>query len=262
MYTNMPDGLLKPAVRDYLDSRTGQHKPSTQRTMELLEITRNSNYFEFGDKLFRQDGGTSIGKKHAPDTSCLGAGKFEEDNILPSQQFKEIVLDDTSSQDEKDRFYKRFIDDMILAVNCTGQQARNFVSWLDTLDPSLKFTFEWSNERINFLDVTLSMEDCKLETDRHVKPTNPQLFLHYTSNHPQSVFKAIVYGQAITVRTICSKQEFVDKHMKKLKEKFIERGYPVEMVESELAKGVDSKQSSSTEAKTCLPTPGLPCPIS
>ena len=126
---------------------------------------------------------------------------------------------------------------MILAVNCTGQQAKNFVSWLDTLYPSLKFTFEWSNEGINFLDVTLSMEDGKLETDRHVKPTNPQLFLHYTSNHPQSVFKAIAYGQAITVRTICSKQEFVNKHMKKLKEKFIERGYPVEMVERELARG-------------------------
>merc|ERR1719187_1971293 len=35
----------------------------------------------------------------------------------------------------------------------------------------------------------------QLETDRHIKPTNPQLFLHYTSNHPKSVFKAIVYGQ-------------------------------------------------------------------
>ena len=258
MYTKMPDGLMLPAVRDYLDSRTGQHKPSTQRTMELLEITRNANYFEFGEKLFKQVGGTSIGKKHAPDSACLGAGKFEEENILPSPEFREIVLDDISSRDEKDRFYKRFIDDMILAVNCTGQQARNFVRWLDTLDPSLKFTFEWSNERINFLDVTLVMEDGKLETDRHVKPTNPQLFLHYTSNHPQSVFKAIVYGQAITVRTICSKQEFVDKHMKSLKEKFIQRGYPVDMVESELARGSLLSREALLRPKPVYPHQGCP----
>ena len=162
------------------------------------------------------------------------AGKFGEENILPSPEFREIVLNDISSNDEN----KCFIDDMILAVNCTGQKAKYFVRWLDTLDPSLKFTFEWSNEKKdNYWDVTLVMEDGKLETERHVKPTNPQLFLQYTSNHPQSVFKAIVYGQAITVRTICSKQEFVDKHMKSLKEKFIQRGYPLEMVESDVARG-------------------------
>ena len=97
-----------------------------------------------------------------------------------------------------------------------------------------------------------------METDRHVKPTNPQLFLHYTSNHPQSVFKAIVYGQAITVRTICSKQEFVDKHMKKLKEKFIERGYPVEMVERELARGSILSRAALLRPKPVYPHQGCP----
>ena len=58
MYTKMPDSLMIPAVN-----------------------TRNANYFEFREKLFRQDGGKSIGKKHAPDSSCLGAGKFEEEKI-------------------------------------------------------------------------------------------------------------------------------------------------------------------------------------
>ena len=48
MYPSMPDYLVLPAVRDYLDSRASQNKPSTQKTMELLEVTRNYNYFEFG----------------------------------------------------------------------------------------------------------------------------------------------------------------------------------------------------------------------
>ena len=101
---------------------------------------------------------------------------------------------------------------MIAATCCTGQEAKDFVDWLNTLDQNLTFTYEWSDKKINFLDVTLVIEDGKLETDRHVKPINPQLFLHYSSNHPQSVFKPIVNGQAITVRTICSKDEFVRKH--------------------------------------------------
>ena len=262
MYPSMPDNLVLPAVREYLDSRTELNKPSTRRTMELLEITRNNNYFEFGEHLYKQEGGTSIGKKHAPDTACLGAGKFEEDNVLPSQEFQNIVLNDNSSGDEMDRFYARFIDDMIAATSCTKEQAHNFVEWLNTLDPSLDFTFEWSDEKINYLDVTLVMEDGKLETDRHVKPTNPQLFLHYTSNHPQSVFKAIVYGQAITVRTICSKDEFVQKHLKDLKEKFIHRGYPVEMVDRELQRGSNLSRTDLLRPKPVYPQQACPALLS
>ena len=57
-------------------------------------------------------------------------------------------------------------------------------------------------------------------------PTNPQLYLPYTSNHPKSCFKSIVYGQAITVRMICSREEDVKIHMKLLQQKFEKRGYP------------------------------------
>ena len=162
----------------------------------------------------------------------LRAGKFEEENVLPAQQFKDIVLNDNESNDDKDRFYKRFIDDMIAATCCTSQEANNFVNWLNTLNPNLRFTSDFSHEKINYLDVTLVVEDGKLETDRHIKPTNPQLFLHYSSNHPKSVFKSIVYGQAVTVRCICSKDDYVKRHIEDLKIKFIHRGYPVELVES------------------------------
>jgi hypothetical protein len=145
----------------------------------------------------------------------------------------------------------------------------------------LQFTFEWSDEKISYLDVTLVMEGgeletdrhvkletdrhvkletdrhvkletdrhVKLETDRHVKPTNPQLFLQYSSNHPRSVFKAIVYGQAITVRTICSIDDFVSKHLAIL---------DVDMVQSDLDRG-----SRLTRADLLKPKPVYPhraCP--
>ena len=103
MYVRMPDFLILPAVTEYLNSRT--HKvPSTEKTLKLLEITGRSNYFEFGEKVLKQTGGTSIGKKHAPDLCCLGAGKLEEDLIFPDERFKNPVLDDQSNDDPKERF--------------------------------------------------------------------------------------------------------------------------------------------------------------
>ena len=259
MYPSMPDDLVLPAVREYLESRNTS-EPSPAQTMELLEITRKYNYFEFGQDLYKQEGGTSIGKKHAPDTACLGAGKLEEDKIFPSEDFKKIMLNDEASEDEKDRHYKRFIDDMMGFTNCTEAEAATFVNWLNTLHPNLGFTFEFSHERITFLDVTIVVENGQLETDRHIKPTNPQLFLHYTSNHPKSVFKAIVYGQGLTVRMICSKDEFVEKHLRCLKQKFLERGYPVEMIDTELARGVALPREDLLRLKPQYPVQASPVP--
>ena len=90
---------------------------------------------------------------------------------------------------------------------------------------------------VNYLDVTLVMADGKLDTDRYIKPTNPQLYLHHTSNHPPQVFKSIIYGQAVTVKTICSKEEYVSKHFENLKEKFLARGYPIELITENLERG-------------------------
>ena len=261
MYPSMPDDLILPAVKEFLDKRTVQ-KPSTQKTMELLNITRNNNYFELGDKVFRQVGGTSIGKKHAPALCCLGAGKLEEEQIFPSEIFRSIVAKDNTTQDESDRFYKRFIDDMIAAMDGTEEEAKQFVEWLNTLDSSLKFTYEWSDKEITFLDTKLVIEDGKLETDRFVKPTNPQLFLHYSSNHPRSVFKAIIYGQAINVRMICSKDEYLTKHLNTLKTKFIERGYPCDLVENNLNRGASLPREDLLKPKPVYPQQASPTLLS
>ena len=41
----------------------------------------------------------------------------------------------------------------------------------------------------------------------------------------------------ITVKTICSKEDFVVKHFDNLRQKITDRGYPVEVVEENLDRG-------------------------
>ena len=258
MYPSMPDNLVLPAIREYLDSRAVA-KPSTDKTMKLLDVVRKYNYFEFGEHSYQQTGGTSIGKKHAPPLACLGAGKLEEEKIFTANIFKEKILNDKESEDDKDRFYKRFIDDMVAAFLGTQEEAASYVEWMNTLWPGLRFTYDWSNKELTYLDVKLIItEEGTLETDRFIKPTNPQLFLHYQSNHPKHVFQAIVYGQAITVRTICSKDEYVNKHIDLLREKFIERGYPVNLVNTNLMKGAALIREDLLKPKPAYPINAVP----
>ena len=54
----------------------------------------------------------------------MGEGKLEEEEIFPSEQFRNVVLKDKTNQDESDRFLKRFIDDLIAAVDGTEAEAK------------------------------------------------------------------------------------------------------------------------------------------
>ena len=150
MYPSMPDNLAMPAVREYLDNRAVR-KPSTESTIKLIEAVKNKNYFTFGETLYRQKTGVSIGQKYAPSFAGLGAGKLEEDKIFPSVQFQNFILKDLDSQDNCDRFYTRFIDDKLAAFLGSKDQAEDFVTWMNTLWPGLHFTFEWSDKSIKFL---------------------------------------------------------------------------------------------------------------
>ena len=69
---------------------------------------------------------------------------------------------------------------------------------------------------------------------------------------------AIVYGKAITVKLICTKDEYVAKHLENLKTKFSERGYPVEMVEQNLWRGIALDRVDLLKPKPVYPYQACP----
>ena len=57
---------------------------------------------------------------------------------------------------------------------------------------------------------------------------------------------------------ICSRQEYVDKHMKILHDKFFERGYPVSLVEENLHRGSLIERVDILKPKPIYPHQGCP----
>ena len=172
--------------------------------------------------MYRQCGGVGTGLKLAPPYACLGVGKFEE-NVFnnPNNEFRDSIL-----------LWKRFIDDVLMLFKGTKEECRQFVEWLNSLLPGvIKFKYEYSSKKIEFLDLELSIENGTLETNLYVKPTNAQLFLDYNSNHPQPCKEGIVHGEALRVIERCSKQEDEQTHLTNLKQKFLDRNYPEKLVD-------------------------------
>ena len=69
---------------------------------------------------------------------------------------------------------------------------------------SIKFTCEYSREKVNYLDAQVSVGEGKLMTDLYVKQTNSHQYLDPSSCHPYHCTKSIPYSLALRINLICS----------------------------------------------------------
>ena len=79
-----------------------------------------------------------------------------------------------------------------------------FLNSLNNFHPNLKFTHEKSKSSVNFLDMSVSIVDNKLETDFSCKPRDCYQFLHFNSAHSFHNKKLIAYCQGLRIKRLCS----------------------------------------------------------
>ena len=106
----------------------------------LLKLILHKNCFFFNGKYYLQTTGVAMGQKCAPEP-C--------DIMFLSLEKKFISL--------SDKIFKwyRYRDDIICFWSGYEHELANFISRINTMHPTLKFTHEWSKTEIHFLDLTL-----------------------------------------------------------------------------------------------------------
>ena len=108
-------------------------------------------------------------------------------------------------------FFVRYVDDILSAVHSDFNLA-SFLSFLNSLYPSLKFSFEWeSNRCIPFLDVLIirSLNSLKFKVFR--KATHSNSYLHYLSFHSQSIKLSVAQNLFLRAFRICSSDFLSDE---------------------------------------------------
>ena len=105
------------------------------------------------------------------------------------------------------------------------------MGWINTIHPTIKFTANYGTKNIPYLDVSISIEDGKITTDLHVKDTDANMCLPFSSCHPRHCPRNIPYSQCLRIRRICSDEENYTKRIKDLNENLSKRGYPQTLLE-------------------------------
>ena len=239
MYTNMTEELGTQACKEYLESRIFQQDGnetmvSSSSILVALNLCLKNNIFKFDNKIYKQISGVGTGAKFAPTYACLGAGKYEELLFNSNHELIERIL-----------VWKRFIDDVFMLFKGCENECKQLVDWLNSIMPGvIKFKYQYSVQKIEFLDLEISIEDNQIKTNLFVKPTNKQIYLDFDSNHPDHCKSSIPFSQALRVVERCSSVEDRDFHLENLRKKLQERNYPQEIITEkfEKAKEKDRKK--------------------
>ena len=122
----------------------------------------------------------------------------------------------------------RFIDDIFMIWTHGEEHLKTFIGYLNSIHPSIKFTYEYSNslpQTLPFLDVQVYLINNHIQADLHTKPTDKHQYLLKTSCHPNHTKSVIPFSLFLRIRRICSADPFFDQRGRELIEYLTKRGY-------------------------------------
>jgi len=237
LYTCIPtEAGLEACYRALLKTETtNPQQPPSETLRHMIEMVLRLNVLEFNRKHYLQTFGTCMGAALAPSYANIFMGDLEETML--------------STAPVKPKYYKRFIDDIFMIVDCGGTQLTELITHMNGQNPSIQFTHEYSWEEITFLEITVYKDRGKLQVKTYIKPTNKQLYISSKSHHPPGATKGVAFGEAIRyLRTNSDKKQFY-KMLFLHKRNLLRRGYPRGLINKTMKKVKFSMREEAMKPK-------------
>ncbi|XP_053391936.1 uncharacterized protein LOC128554662 [Mercenaria mercenaria] len=231
LYTNIPHADGTDACRHYLDKENNS-KLSTDEICSLIKLTLENNHFQFNGENYVQTLETAMGSSMAPAYASLFMGKLETD-FLESYHLKPTA-------------WLRFLDDIFMIWDHSLADLKDFIKKLNAHHPTIKFTYNVSENKVSFLDVTvLKNESNTVSTDIHIKSTDVHQYLEYSSCHPNKCKEGIPFSQAKRYRRIISDDGKFQESLDNLEQYFKNRNYPDNVIKTAFEKVSSSTQDEA-----------------
>ena len=217
MYTNIKTEDALREISKYLREIEDTIKHvDVEVLIEALELVFKSNYFKLGDTFWHQTSGTAMGTPPAPAWATIFFALYEE-----------ILIPKWSSTIP---FYLRFIDDgigiwlMDEDPEVAQAQFKQFQQEMDNW-----FGLQWSFTDLattaDFMDLTISIVNGRIETTLFEKAQNLYLYIPPHSSHPKGVTNGLIMGQVLRIRRLCTHKADADAKIKQFASRLTQRGH-------------------------------------
>lgn len=148
--------------------------------------------------------------------ACLYLVLWEEMHVLnPNNTWHEYIT-----------WYGRYIDDLLIIFSGNETALLAFHEYLNSLNPNIRLSIEYSQTSIDFLDVTISKDvDGDLHTTIFRKKTSRNTLLRADSFHPRYLVNNIPFGQFQRLRRICDTDRVFNQQANDMSVHFHDRAY-------------------------------------
>ena len=249
LYTSIPQEATLEVIETVLHKSEWRSRTPIHFVMDCASLALKENYFQFEEQLYLQVKGTSMGSTFAPSLACLYMSDFEE----------RFILHDSNPFINEICTWKRYIDDILIIWQGDLEKTTDFLTWINSLDPYLKFTQHVSVNELPFLDLLITIREGKLETRTFFKPTDKNSLLKYESHHPKALRDNLPYGQFLRLRRNCSENAIYQTQSEDLMKKLKIKGYPSRMVKQAQKRALSTPREVLLETKTQTTKENLTC---
>ncbi|KAK3089910.1 hypothetical protein FSP39_007586 [Pinctada imbricata] len=218
LYPSVPREEGLAACQQALEMRAKPLIP-THFVIEMIRTVLDNNNFNFGDRNFLQTDGVAIGSRLGKNFACSYMRTWDEKLL----EFPKSPL-----------FYKRFIDDGFGIWTGSVDDLLDFGKHANNIHQNIKIEMKWSEEKIEFLDTLVKIQNGRIITDLYQKPTDKQLYIRHDSCHPSHTKKNLPYGLGLRLKRICTREEDYKRHRNELKSQLRKRGYSGKKIEQQL----------------------------
>ena len=238
LYLSIPQDEGTTACLDHMEKHGPLPLPR-EALKHLLDIVLKYNILRFNDTCYKQIQGTAMGTKMAPAYAGIFMSGLEGP-FLESCTHKPTV-------------FKRYIDDIFVIWEHGQDALDNFLQSLNSIHPTIKFTWEIDTRQITFLDVDIYVQHQESNSPRlayktHFKKTNSFQYIHHSSYHPRATKRGIVKGEMTRITNTTSDPQQREETLDFISGKFKERDYPIQTItdtKNSLTSPTQKKQLSS-----------------
>lgn len=220
LYTSIPHDVGLNALQFFLCQDPMLNPTQASFIVEATSFCLTHNYFKFDNDFFLQVNGTAMGAHVAPSYANLTMGHWEHLYIWHNNPFSPHIV-----------FYGRYIDEVIIIWDGSAFIVPDFVAYCNKNNMGLNFTSVMDN-RLAFLDLELFSVGNEIHAKNYTKPTAGNSFLHYNSCHHPQWLNNVPKSQFCRLKKNCTMSDDYDIQSKTLKEKFLDKGFPVSLVET------------------------------
>ena len=134
-------------------------------------------------------------------------------------------------------FWVRYVDDIFIIYQHSEDKLREFLEFVNSILPSIKFTVEYEIDgKIPFLDVLVTHDKYENSFSFSVyrKQTNKEGYIHYFSDHSVSIKRNVLSNMFFRAFRICD-PKYLDSELDHIRNSFSRLGYPHHFIEQSLS---------------------------